>query len=787
MIRKLSHLLVIVLMLLCCFVSFSFGAGLLFPFGYPARDTAGVPAEQFADRHATDKMIYYDYYAGDEPAGPINFCRSKSQFYSQTTLAGFWSVFDSHMTSYYRNSIVDGEMYRYPKRNARMKNSRHLDRMLLAYNTDKDFIFFVDSLISPQVAQLINPDSLAVEACAKYVLTCDTVMRNRYDIPTGGYNDSLILHQLGQEFNGQALVAHGTSFWMRRTNGDTLAAYKLAATIINAISAKLHSYKGNAYTTLEMFYPEGAKDGYYGIDTTWVDSVLARTTNLNAIFFVVQPGERPSQLTQINNSTTKLGSRKLGIRFSWANMPANPQLSHSTQVELLRDLDYYVPNKKYISIYADNALSGKWSGYFQNSDQHWQALAARQAKPWLVFVDQFEEVGLDTDLWNQDGTSYVTQEPNNGYIRIGRSSHIRNDSTYTKLSKVVCKLDTGGEGTASSQDEHHFMIVKDDGVQNRIDMFTRKDTLYCQVVLSGTTYGVKLNQTIGQGMKEWSIYWHSNTVYFYVNGALKHSESLYNRGAAGRFETVVRAKYRTGDYASVNDMKIDSVMAFYQTQTPPLINISSSSSSNNPATAYLIYDVQNASKVWIYMERWCWGCNFNGLRESLIYVTESDSISPGSQNVSYVFDGALESGSYRWMVKAENLDSGVRDSVYSPGFYFNTTNNTVLSAVKDQVGQTGNLPKVFSLSQNRPNPFNPSTTISYSVPEGSRHPVSISVFNLRGQRIKVLIDAENKAPGFYSVFWDGRDAHGKPAPSGVYFYRLESGDYVSIRKMIILK
>jgi hypothetical protein len=97
------------------------------------------------------------------------------------------------------------------------------------------------------------------------------------------------------------------------------------------------------------------------------------------------------------------------------------------------------------------------------------------------------------------------------------------------------------------------------------------------------------------------------------------------------------------------------------------------------------------------------------------------------------------------------------------------------------------LPKAFALAQNYPNPFNPSTTISYSIPETSNQVgVKLSVFNIRGQLVRTLVD-QTQGAGTYNVNWDGTDDRGRQIGSGVYFYRIQAGDFVSTRKMVVLK
>ncbi|MBN2830240.1 MAG: T9SS type A sorting domain-containing protein [Candidatus Cloacimonetes bacterium] len=96
--------------------------------------------------------------------------------------------------------------------------------------------------------------------------------------------------------------------------------------------------------------------------------------------------------------------------------------------------------------------------------------------------------------------------------------------------------------------------------------------------------------------------------------------------------------------------------------------------------------------------------------------------------------------------------------------------------------ETPNYPQ-FSLC-NYPNPFNPTTTISFELPTKSK--VTLSVFNIRGQRICTLID-EQKAKGKHCVIWTGQDDMGNNVPSGVYFYRMETPNRSLTNKMILLK
>jgi flagellar hook assembly protein FlgD len=90
----------------------------------------------------------------------------------------------------------------------------------------------------------------------------------------------------------------------------------------------------------------------------------------------------------------------------------------------------------------------------------------------------------------------------------------------------------------------------------------------------------------------------------------------------------------------------------------------------------------------------------------------------------------------------------------------------------------------YSLSQNHPNPFNPSTTIEYTVP--SRTHVQLEIYNILGELVATLID-EIKSAGTYRVTWHGRDRDDNPAASGIYMYRLITDDFTQSRKMVLMK
>ncbi|MDR3625956.1 MAG: T9SS type A sorting domain-containing protein, partial [Ignavibacteriaceae bacterium] len=102
--------------------------------------------------------------------------------------------------------------------------------------------------------------------------------------------------------------------------------------------------------------------------------------------------------------------------------------------------------------------------------------------------------------------------------------------------------------------------------------------------------------------------------------------------------------------------------------------------------------------------------------------------------------------------------------------HFENPSGTVSSNLK---------PALFKLEQNYPNPFNPVTVINYSIPKAGL--VTIKVYDVLGREVKTLVN-ENKPAGNYNIEFNA----GKFA-SGVYFYRMHSGNYLETKKFILMK
>ena len=128
----------------------------------------------------------------------------------------------------------------------------------------------------------------------------------------------------------------------------------------------------------------------------------------------------------------------------------------------------------------------------------------------------------------------------------------------------------------------------------------------------------------------------------------------------------------------------------------------------------------------------------------------------------------------------------VRDGTFL-GSSYQSTSIRLLNDPADLV-----LPRSFALGQNFPNPFNPTTIIPFSVPTatvlmgGGAVPVSLEIFNILGQQVRILI-REERVPGHYQAAWDGRDSGGHAVASGVYYYRLEAGDMAIAKAMTLTR
>ena len=139
---------------------------------------------------------------------------------------------------------------------------------------------------------------------------------------------------------------------------------------------------------------------------------------------------------------------------------------------------------------------------------------------------------------------------------------------------------------------------------------------------------------------------------------------------------------------------------------------------------------------------------------------------------SYI-DPDVPNGTYSYNVRA----------VYSGDHQSALSSDAVIEHVQTNIDEIM-VPMKTELTGNFPNPFNPTTTISFSTREAGQ--VSISIYNMKGQLVKTLVN-EHLEAAFHDIVWNGKDNSDKTVSSGIYFYKMKSSNYTSTKKMILIK
>jgi len=148
-------------------------------------------------------------------------------------------------------------------------------------------------------------------------------------------------------------------------------------------------------------------------------------------------------------------------------------------------------------------------------------------------------------------------------------------------------------------------------------------------------------------------------------------------------------------------------------------------------------------------------------------------------NLALLGQGVSFTGSGELFIVNSPVEIKVSDLAIDP----RATDNSRVEYTMDKVSGT-NTPLVFNLSANYPNPFNPMTKISFSLPTSQMF--ELAVYSLDGRRVATLL-SETRGAGAHEVVWMGRDDAGRAAASGTYFYRLNAGPYSQVHKMTLMK
>ena len=163
---------------------------------------------------------------------------------------------------------------------------------------------------------------------------------------------------------------------------------------------------------------------------------------------------------------------------------------------------------------------------------------------------------------------------------------------------------------------------------------------------------------------------------------------------------------------------------------------------------------------------------------------------------NYGFDVERSSGNSGWQKIGFVAGSGNSNSTKNYSFTDKPSGGTSFSYKLKQIDVDGSFqyydPVTVSLAvssapqllQNSPNPFNPSTTIKFYIPNASD--VSIKIYDIMGREVTTLINQQATA-GYHNVYWNGKNSRGENVASGVYLYRLTAGNFSETKKMNLLK
>jgi hypothetical protein len=227
--------------------------------------------------------------------------------------------------------------------------------------------------------------------------------------------------------------------------------------------------------------------------------------------------------------------------------------------------------------------------------------------------------------------------------------------------------------------------------------------------------------------------------------------------------------YRTGTTADIYAQRVNSTGAVQWTATGVIIctsagdQIRSQLVSDGNSGAYITWeDHRNAGNSDIYAQRIASNAAINWAATGFAICTAAnDQLTPM----------IVSNGNLGAIVAWQDYRSGNNFDIYETGF-----NTTGLIAI-EKIGTI--IPREFTLSQNYPNPFNPTTKIMFALPKSSF--TKLVIYDILGMEMATIVNNQLNA-GTYEAEWNA-----SKYPSGVYFYRLEAGSFVSTKKMILIK
>jgi hypothetical protein len=242
--------------------------------------------------------------------------------------------------------------------------------------------------------------------------------------------------------------------------------------------------------------------------------------------------------------------------------------------------------------------------------------------------------------------------------------------------------------------------------------------------------------------------------------------------------TIMSYGSRSGQFAQINLSNNVSAQAQYLANGLQ-IQITSGGSNLPPSAPVLLSPADNDTVSLSSPISFLWNSSTDPDNDPITYALRIfgsgvDTTIAGLSDTTLQFNGSgtLQPGNaYQWNVTASDGNLSAESATWN--FFVSSPTNIDDEQIANMI------PTEYSLSQNYPNPFNPSTTIRYSVP--SRSTVVLKIYDILGGEVSTLVN-EEKQPGIYEVNFSASDLS-----SGMYLYRVQAGDFVETKKMILLR
>ena len=210
----------------------------------------------------------------------------------------------------------------------------------------------------------------------------------------------------------------------------------------------------------------------------------------------------------------------------------------------------------------------------------------------------------------------------------------------------------------------------------------------------------------------------------------------------------------------------------YEYWVTAIYDYGESDPSNAEEVIIILYAPQNLTAMVQGMNNVFLFWDAPATRDLDFYNVYRDSIQIASVTSTFYLDEGLAAGNYVYNVTA----------LYCGGWESEFSNDATTGNL--DIGDTP-IPVVTELIGSYPNPFNPETTIKFTT-ENTEENTELIICNIKGQKVKTLINTIIPN-GFHRIVWDGKDENSKSVSSGIYFYKMKTGKYVSTKRMILMK